>query len=239
MFSKCVDPRSALVAHSVKMKSNVVLFFAVMVFVASSDVFESRFSVEAQQHCCLPDKYTVEMIPLNTINSNAPTIFITQMNYDTQQQVLLNFTKPISPSGSRVTEDWDSKILIDYNKGQIYLILGVRPDQCQVFPFLQKLTKCIPDEATHLTRGYLGSLGSAGLTYDAWRFPLPMVSQGAAGLGQLEPVVTLGMSRDCVPLLEGVHFPEKPGSDQLYLFSNFSPKLVDPKAFELPDSCFQ
>ncbi|XP_076449263.1 uncharacterized protein LOC143285736 [Babylonia areolata] len=113
----------------------------------------------------------------------------------------------------------------------LYVVPAAAPDYCFKMPYSMALVQCIPDDAEYLGSTYMGPM-SGGLPYDGWRFKLTKNSTSM--------IATLAVSKNsCVPLVEGVGFPNNKELNQLYMFSAYQPKLTDPDAFNLPKSCYK
>ncbi|XP_076460153.1 uncharacterized protein LOC143293123 [Babylonia areolata] len=175
--------------------------------------------------CCMPNQYSAYMYPLESFNTGEMLMFDMQMDYDKKQQVIMNYT--IGPVGSIKL---NQKVLIDYNKNMLYAVPAADPDQCFKSPYTMPLAQCIPNDAEYLGSTYMGPM-SGGLPYDGWRFKLTKNSTSM--------IATLAVSKNsCVPLVEGVGFPNNKDWNQMYMLSSYQPRLWAPSAFKLPKSCF-
>jgi len=178
--------------------------------------------VECQPKCCMPKQVSAVMTELQTINSNNIVNLFAQWDFDKGLQVLDTMT--LDPRNGQSV--FNNRTILNFAENILYILPDKDLKTCKKTANPSAPLRCIPEDAQNLGSTYLGALGH-GLSYTGYRFTLPKTN--------LE--ITLAATADCVPLVEGVRVPQQPKADQLYLFTSFESKIVDPMKMELPESC--
>ncbi|PVD38903.1 hypothetical protein C0Q70_01528 [Pomacea canaliculata] len=174
--------------------------------------------------CCFAPQSSATLVDLYSVNGDLYNVIDGEFDFVAGKQAQLSSTHNPYTGVSNYT----LLEVIDFNKGKEYIIPWNDPTKCFVVNWPIGPTRCIPDDAMYLGSTYLGPVST--LPYDGWRFKLP-----GANITISLAVSTSG----CVPIVEGIRINDNPRGDELFLFTEYEPRIRNPDWFDLPSSCPQ